>query len=611
MKIADRINKSIRNKGIGVFLLPLLLIVGFVLLYYPAKEKTSSLGNVETQVRTLSEMLAFSVGAGLNDSNFDLVQTAFEWAKKDKNVSFISILDESDQSIIDYNPQQLKIDAKSVNKLIIDDEAELIKTSSEINYKGKHLGKIVICYSLTGVNESISMGRLTSFIIVSIISLLGLIWVVIVFNKIANGIISLRDAAQKASEGDLTVKLDSSAKDEIGDLSQAFDKMMKDIADSHREIADEKASVELKVEQAVKEAKEQREYLAQNVKKLLESMQKFANGDLTVNLSVTNDDEIGKLFEGFNKTAENLREMFQEILHSVDLTMNSVAEISSGTEEMSAGAQEQSTQTAEVAGAVEEMAKTIIENSRNATNASEVSKKANEYAKVGKSKVSENIQSMTRILNSTEVTGKIIASLASKSDQIGEITQVIDEIADQTNLLALNAAIEAARAGEQGRGFAVVADEVRKLAERTSKATKEIADTIKSIQVEAKEADHSMVDARNSVIDGKKITEQVGDVLNEIFESTNNASMEINQLAVATEQQSSTAEEISKNVDMINRVIGENANGLHQIAESTDNLRNMTIQLKELISVFKLGENSISKFTGSSSKLIAKRNFRS
>jgi methyl-accepting chemotaxis protein len=323
-----------------------------------------------------------------------------------------------------------------------------------------------------------------------------------------------------------------------------------------------------------------------------EVLASMAKGDLTVIMTGDYKGDFALIKNSINTVAESLLNALSKVNEAIQATASASSQISSSSEEMAAGAQEQSAQTTEIAGAVEEMTKTVIETSRNASIAAENSKQASDNARKGTLKVDETKKGMEKIVESATETGKIISSLANKTDQIGEIAQVIDDIADQTNLLALNAAIEAARAGEQGRGFAVVADEVRKLAERTTKATKEIAETIKSIQNEAKEADKSMTIAKDSVIIGMGLTEQVAEVLNEILKVNAGAADMINQVAAASEEQSATAEQISRNIEGISSVTAQSAAGTQQIARAAEDLNQLTANLQNLIEQFKLDKGS-------------------
>lgn len=338
---------------------------------------------------------------------------------------------------------------------------------------------------------------------------------------------------------------------------------------------------------------DQKEYLKAQIAPIEAAVQKLVDGDFTAEIQIEEKAELYALGMNINRMMNVLNNTIGKVKNAIEATASAAEQISSSSEEMAAGAQEQTTQITEIAGSVEQMTKTILETAKNITEVSSMSEMASKSALVGTEKTENTKEGMNKIVKSSSETARIITSLTGKTDQIGEITLVINDIADQTNLLALNAAIEAARAGEQGRGFAVVADEVRKLAERTTKATKEIAETIKSIQQEVKDADHSMNEANKSVEEGMKLTEEVDFVLKDILNGTRSVSDLVNQVAATSEEQSSTAEIISKNIENINNVTHESASGTSQIARAAEDLTQLTFKLRELVNKFQLRNDSV------------------
>jgi methyl-accepting chemotaxis protein len=194
---------------------------------------------------------------------------------------------------------------------------------------------------------------------------------------------------------------------------------------------------------------------------------------------------------------------------------------------------------------------------------------------------------MKAITQSVEVAADQVRGLGARSEQIGEIVGVINEIAEQTNLLALNAAIEAARAGEQGRGFAVVADEVRKLAERTRKATKEIAGMIGHVQVETRQAVQAMESGLSNVHQGVVSTTEAGEALNRIIEMARQVGEMTTQIAAAASQQSAATEQISQSLEQIARITGESATGSQQSARACQDLTDLALDMQNLVGEFR------------------------
>ncbi len=351
----------------------------------------------------------------------------------------------------------------------------------------------------------------------------------------------------------------------------------------------EKAKESIAYQEKTDILQELQEYLERNTTRIMEGMKRVANGDLTVQITPEKQgDIISDMIEVFNAMIEKQKEVINNITDAIEATASASTEISSSADEMAAGAQEQSSQTTEVASAVDRMTQTIMETTESNRMAAEEANKSKQIAEEGGVVFGELEAGMDSLADIVIHATDIVDELGKSSEKIGEIVHVINEIADQTNLLALNAAIEAARAGEQGRGFAVVADEVRKLAERTTKATQEIEGMIKAIQDETVKAVDSMHEGTGQVKVGKEKVAAASASLKQIIESSNNVMDIIKKTAEASEEQNIVAEEINRNVSGINTVAQETALGVEQIATASEDLSRLTHNLQEMVNSFRL-----------------------
>ena len=325
---------------------------------------------------------------------------------------------------------------------------------------------------------------------------------------------------------------------------------------------------------------------------MLATIQKIAEKDLAVeDVEVTSRDEIGLAEIALNSMKNTLHQMVRNIAATAEHLASASEEISAGATQSVETARVQAGQAQQVAVAMQEMSSTVQHVSEHSLNASNSSAQAATAAKQGGEVVEQTLSTMRSIAESSRTVASRIGELGKSSEEIGKIVAVIDDLADQTNLLALNAAIEAARAGEQGRGFAVVADEVRKLAERTTQATQGIGTMIESIQTETRNAVQAIELGSRDVQIGVEKTTASGTALKEIIAMAEQVGDTIAQIASAATEQSSATEQVNMNVAQIASLTQGASSAAEETAKACAELSAMALDLQNLVNQFKLDDS--------------------
>ncbi|MDK9725820.1 MAG: methyl-accepting chemotaxis protein [Sterolibacteriaceae bacterium MAG5] len=328
--------------------------------------------------------------------------------------------------------------------------------------------------------------------------------------------------------------------------------------------------------------------ITQGVGKLVEAASGMAEGNLAVRIDLAGGCELSQVAQAFNKMAAEFSAILAQVQQAAARLAGTSAEVSETAATVLQASHDQSGAAAEAAASSDSLNRTIGELVTRSEQAAAAAEQTRGLATQGQEVVNQAASGIRDIAQTFNEAARLVDALGQRSQQIGQIVDVIKEIADQTNLLALNAAIEAARAGEQGRGFAVVADEVRKLAERTANATAEISTMISAIQGETRDTVTNMEAGNRQVGAGLELAEQAGASLQSINDSIRSVAEMIREAAAATHAEEATSREISGRVESIARMAADNSAAVGTTTESTRDLRQLADQLQVLVSRFRL-----------------------
>jgi methyl-accepting chemotaxis protein len=378
----------------------------------------------------------------------------------------------------------------------------------------------------------------------------------------------LRDAFARIAAGDLSARARVTSADELGAVATSLNAMLDETL-------------------GLVQSRGERDALQKSIRKLLEEVSGVAEGDLTKEAEVTAD-VTGAIADSFNFMIEQLRRVISNVQDATAQVSSAANDIHATAEQLVQGSEGQARQIVSTSASVEEIARSMREVAESADRSREVAEQALGSARQGAAAVHDTIGGMNRIRDQVQETAKRIKRLGETSQQIGEIVQLIDDIADRTSILALNASIQAAMAGEAGRGFAVVAGEVERLAERSAAATRKIAGLVKAIQGETNEAVTAMEEGTREVVEGSRLANEAGQALAEIMNTSTQQATLIQGIAEASRRHALASEEVAQAMGDISDVTQRTAAGTRQGSVAVTHLAALADDLRNSVSTFRL-----------------------